>query len=127
QQINDTIDTTDPDANPSGDNTPPSTTSTNQFKDGTYTALGNYTSPGGAEQIKVTVTLKDDIITDATVVSTIAEQSESRQNQNRFISGYKALVIGKKITDVHLTRVSGSSLTPIGWNDAIAKIETQAK
>ena len=44
-----------------------------------------------------------------------------------FASGFKALVVGKKITDVNLDKVSGSSLTSGGWNEAITKIEAQAK
>jgi uncharacterized protein with FMN-binding domain len=105
---------------------PSDTVNGTTYKDGTYTALGDYTSPGGAEQIKVTVTLKDDIITDATVVS-LATRPETKLNQNKFISGFKAQVIGKKITDVVLSKVSGSSLTPGGWNNAISKIEAQAQ
>lgn len=96
------------------------------YKDGEYSAIGDYNSPGGAEQIKVTLTLKDDVITDATVLS-LATRPETKVNQAKFISGYKALVIGRKITEVTLSKVSGSSLTSKGWNDAISKIQTQAK
>jgi uncharacterized protein with FMN-binding domain len=99
---------------------------TASYKDGTYTATGNYTSPGGAESIEVTVTLADGVITDASVVSD-AFRPESKMMQGQFISGFKAQVVGKKITDVKLTKVSGSSLTPKGWNDAIAKIQAQAQ
>ncbi len=96
------------------------------YKDGVYKSLGNYVSPGGAEQIDVTLTIKDDIITDATVIS-LATRPESKLNQGKFLSGYKLLVVGKKLDEVVLTKVSGSSLTPKGWNDAVAKIQTQAK
>ncbi len=98
---------------------------TGTFKDGTYTATGDYNSPGGAEQIKVTLTLKDEVVTDATVVS-LATRPESKLHQKEFIAGYKTQVIGKKITDISITKVSGSSLSPKGFMDALAKIEAQA-
>jgi len=36
-------------------------------------------------------------------------------------------VIGKNIADVQLSRVSGSSLTPEGFNNALATIKSQAQ
>ena len=39
------------------------------YRDGTYSAVGDYFSPGGAEQIGVTLTLKDDVIVEASAVS----------------------------------------------------------
>lgn len=72
------------------------------------------------------VTLKDDVIVDATVVGQ-ATKRESIEWQKKFISGFKPLVVGKKLSDVSLTKVSGSSLTPKGWNDAVAKIMVSAK
>ncbi|MEY4722617.1 MAG: hypothetical protein RLZZ324_130 [Candidatus Parcubacteria bacterium] len=97
-----------------------------EYKDGTYTAVGHYTSPGGPETINVTVTLKADVITDVNVVSN-ATNNKSIYMQNAFISGYKAQVVGRKIQDVNVGKVAGSSLTPIGFNEAIASIKAQAK
>ncbi len=96
------------------------------YKDGTYSATGNYFSPGGAEEIKIEVTLKGDVIVDAK-----AEPQAFRPNsikfQGIFTANFKPLVVGKKISEVQLTKVSGSSLTPKGFNDALAKIKVQAK
>ncbi|KND50331.1 MAG: FMN-binding protein [Parcubacteria bacterium C7867-003] len=100
--------------------------STSVYKDGTYTVDGSYVSPGGEEKINVTLVLKDDVVVDATVKA-LATNTVSVKMQTAFASGYKTLVVGKKITDVTLTKVSGSSLTPKGWNDAVAKIQVQAK
>lgn len=119
-KITSTPDTTDQTENP----IPPIVTT--KYKDGTYESLGNYTSPGGAEQIDVTLMLKDDVVTEATVVSK-ASRPNSVKFQGKFISGFKLLVIGKNIDDVHLDKVSGSSLTPGGFNDALEKIKSQAK
>jgi uncharacterized protein with FMN-binding domain len=111
------------DENPSVPSTP---TVTTMYKDGTYTAEGVYTSPAGSEKINVTLFLKDDVIVDATVKA-LATVPASVNWQGKFISGVKAEVVGKKLSEVTLTKVSGSSLTPKGWNDAVAKIQTQAK
>lgn len=107
----------------------PSSTNTGtlaaHYKDGVYTALGQYNSPAGAEEIDVTLTLKKDIVTDANVVEK-AVNPRSVYMQGQFTSGYKAYVIGQNIATLKLTKVSGSSLTPNGFNDAVAKIRTQA-
>lgn len=105
--------------------TPPAASAT-AYRNGTYTSTGSYVSPGGNEQIEVTLVLKDDVITSATVRS-LAVNPTSKIMQGKFISGVQAAVVGKKITDVTLTHVSGSSLSPKGWNDAVLKIQAQAK
>lgn len=105
----------------------PSTSSSSQtYKDGSYTAEGDYITHGGPESISVSLTLKGGVIEDVNVTSQ-AKDAMSTQMQGQFISGYKPLVMGKKIDDVNLSRVSGSSLTPLGFNDAISKIKSQAK
>ena len=96
------------------------------YKDGIYEAEGEYTSPGGAESIDVSLTLKNGVIEDATITSN-ATRPISRQMQSSFIEGYKEVVIGKNIDDLNLTKVSKSSLTPKGFNDAVAKIKAEAK
>ena len=96
------------------------------YKDGTYSAIGSYVSPEGGESVGVTLTLKSDMVVDSTVTPN-AQDGTSANYQKVFISGYKQYVIGKKISDINLTRVSGASLTPQGFNDAISKIEVQAK
>jgi len=96
------------------------------LKDGTYTAEGDYMTHVGQKSIKVTITLKKDIITNADVVGE-ADDAMSVHFQDSFISGYKPEVLGKDITQVHLTKVAESSLTPNGFNDALTKIEKQAQ
>lgn len=96
------------------------------YKDGTYSAEGDYVTHVGPKHIKVTITLANDIITAATVVNE-ADDAMSVHYQDSFISGYKPLVIGKDITKVHLTKVALSSLTPNGFNSALQNIEQQAK
>lgn len=100
--------------------------SSSTYKDGTYTATGSYLSPGGTEQIGVTVTLKNNVVTDVSVTPKPVSE-EGAQFQNIFSGNFKQYVIGKDIASIHLTTVSGSSLTPQGFNDALTKIEAEAK
>lgn len=99
---------------------------TTNYKDGTYKAEGDYVSPGGAESMDVTLTLKDGVVTDANVVAN-ATRPTSKQMQASFIGGYKEQVVGKKLNEINLTKVAMSSLAPKGFNDAVEKIKTEAK
>ncbi len=98
-----------------------------KYRDGSYSADGNYESPGGNEFIKVTLVLKDDVITGASVFIADDTRKESKYFQEIFASDFKQYVIGKSLDQVSLSKVSGSSLTPIGFNDAVAKIKAEAK
>ena len=100
--------------------------STTTYKNGSYSAEGKYVSPGGQEGVSVTVTLKDGIVTDSTVETTPASP-DSKEYQSDFKSGYKSQVIGKSLESIQLSRVSGSSLTSQGFNEALDTIKSQAK
>lgn len=104
----------------------PGSTASYSYKNGTYSATGTYDSPGGQDEIAVSLTIANDVVTDATVTSVIADR-ESLHYQNRFISGYKQYVVGQKLSSIHLTRVSGSSLTPAGFDAALERIKSQAQ
>ena len=97
-----------------------------EFKDGTYTVVGQYTSPGGPEEIGVKVTLLDNAIKDV-VVEPKATIPASQKFQKIFSENYKQLVVGKNINEVTLDKVAGSSLTPKGFNDALQKVMTEAR
>lgn len=115
--------------NPVNTNPPVNTTSTGTpatYKDGSYTAVGNYLSPGGAETVGLTLVLKDGVVIDASL-EVQATRPISKQMQEIVVANFKPLVIGKKIDEVKLSKVSGSSLTPKGFNDAVVKIKAQAK
>lgn len=96
------------------------------YKNGTYTATGNYISPGGAEELGVAITIVDNVITAADVESR-AKRPNSVRYQGIFVSNYKPLVVGKRIDEVELTTVSGSSLSPKGFNEALSEIKKQAR
>ena len=96
------------------------------YKDGVYSSDGEYLTPGGSEKVAVKITLKNDVIVDAQVEAEAIRPTAVRY-QDIFIKNYKQLVVGKKISELQLNKVSGSSLTPKGFNDALAKIKVQAK
>lgn len=95
------------------------------YVDGTYEATGTYTSPGGTESIDVSLTLEDGIVT-AVEVTSNAENPNSVRYQTAFISGIEAEVVGVAIDDLDVDRVSGSSLTSGGFDDAVAQIQDEA-
>ncbi len=101
------------------------TSSAQTYKDGTYSTVGSYKSPAGPEEIGVTLTLKNDIITDITVTPK-ATARRSIELQTAFAANYKPMVLGKSIVGLNLGKVAGASLTPLGFNDALAKIEAEA-
>jgi hypothetical protein len=101
-------------------------TSSRSYKDGTYSAQGSYNSPGGPETVDVSLTLKSGSVTDSTV-TTSGNSPTGKHYQSMFIDGYKSLVTGKSIDDINLSKVSGSSLTSEGFDNAVAKIKTSAK
>jgi uncharacterized protein with FMN-binding domain len=105
---------------------PDTSTAAATYKDGTYTQTGSYNSPGGTESLKVTITLADGVVTDTSAVGS-KRSDDSAFYSSQFIENYKSLVVGKKISDIKLSKVSGSSLTPQGFNAALTKIKTDAQ
>lgn len=99
--------------------------SEDEYKDGTYTASGEYMSPGGSEEIEVTVKLVDGKVVETSATAQAASGT-SRQYQSEFINNYEDLVVGKNINDIELDRVAGSSLTSGGFNDALETIRQEA-
>lgn len=120
----DTAQTQTADTSASGTNN--ATASSGNYKDGTYSATGTYQTPGGSESIKVTVTLASGVVTSADVTQN-ASGGEAEEYQSKFVSGYKSQVVGKKISEISLSRVAGSSLTPIGFNAALQTIKSDAQ
>lgn len=96
------------------------------FKDGTYTARGEYQSPGGLSAVDVTVTVKDDTVTAVKVVPK-AENATAQSYESRFASGISAQVVGRRLDELDVTKVSGSSLTSQGFDRAVEAIAARAK
>jgi uncharacterized protein with FMN-binding domain len=94
-----------------------------RYADGTYTATGQYGSLPSS--IAVSVTLVDGVIT-AVTVTPRATDPTSLDYQTRFAQAVPALVVGRNIDEVNLSKVAGSSGTPEGFNAAIQRIKAQA-
>jgi len=101
-------------------------TDVSEYKDGTYTATGSYLSPGGRESVELTVVIKNGTITE-TSMETQATDAEAQEHQDLFVDHYQALVVGKEINGLSLSRVAGSSLTSNGFNDALDEIRDDAR
>jgi len=96
-----------------------------EYADGSYTAEGSYSTPETVETISVTVTLEDDVIT-AVEVTGDPQAPETELYQGKFIEGIADEVVGKDIDEISVSRVSGSSLTSGGFNQAIQSIKDEA-
>ncbi|MDQ0728931.1 FMN-binding protein [Microbacterium sp. W4I20] len=95
------------------------------YKDGTYTADGQYQTPETVEKISVTLTLADGVVTDVEVTGD-PQAPETERYQGEFIDGIADEVEGKSIDELDVSRVAGSSLTSGGFNDAVDAIKEQA-
>jgi len=96
------------------------------YMDGTYSKIGSYQSPAGAETITVNLTVKDDVVTGLNITAN-ATNDVSVKLQKLFIDGANAQVVGKKLSEISdLGVVNGSSLTPKGFNAALAEVKAEA-
>lgn len=116
---------TDETAQPTQEPTSSGSGKTQSYKDGSYSATGTYSYHSGTEQVGVKLTLKNGVITDVTVTP-MAKAPTSKAMQADFAANYKPMVVGKDIDKLSLGKVSGSSLTPKGFNDALDQIKSQA-
>jgi hypothetical protein len=96
------------------------------YKNGTYTADGSYVSPGGQEEIAVTITVNNDLIT-AVSVRTVAADAEAAQYEAQFASGISAVALGKNLGSLSVGTVAGSSLTSHGFDAALSTIRSKAQ
>jgi uncharacterized protein with FMN-binding domain len=102
------------------------TSATSSVKDGTYTASSSYQVPHGQESIKVDVTLSGGTVT-AVSIQNSANDRDSEFYQEQFAANYKSAVVGKKISGLQISSVSGASDTTDGFNQALEQIASQAQ
>jgi uncharacterized protein with FMN-binding domain len=105
---------------------PVTNTNERKYKDGTYSATGNYISPAFREELGITLTIESDTVVAATFEGK-ASNSTSIKYQKNFKNGFDQYVIGKNIDSMKLQVVNGSSLTPKGFIDALKKIKKEAQ
>jgi len=96
------------------------------YADGTYTATGDYTTPGGPHTIEVELTIADNQVTDVNVTAVDVENRTSTRYLEVFNDGISGEVEGKELDEIRVSEINRSSLTSIGFNDAVNKIKDQA-
>ncbi|MEO6604430.1 MAG: FMN-binding protein [Aeromicrobium sp.] len=96
------------------------------FKDGDYEGNAEYANPAGQSKVKVELTLADGKISDIKVTPE-ATNGTSKGYQQKFASGISDEVVGKSIDELDVSKVSGSSLTSIGFKQAIDQIKADAQ
>jgi uncharacterized protein with FMN-binding domain len=96
------------------------------YKDGTYSADGNYVSPNGPETVGVQLTLSGSTVS-AIGITVHADNPNTKKFQGEFKDGIAAQVVGKKLDEINVSKVAGSSLTSGGFNQAVETIKSEAK
>ncbi len=96
------------------------------LKDGTYTTTSDYQVPHGSEELQVSITLKDGVVTASTVQNS-ENNFDSAQYQEEFAAAYKSHVVGQKISSLQLGTISGASDTTSAFNDALSQITSKAQ
>lgn len=97
------------------------------YQDGVFNAQGNYFNPNGAASISVSLTLDNDVVTALTVTPHATDET-SVKFQNMVRDNAPAMIVGKKLDEIGaFSKISTSSLTPNGFNQAIASIKASAK
>lgn len=98
--------------------TSPTETTLYAYKNGTYTASANYYVPKYQNSISINISIENDIIKSATASHDYTDR-ESGLYIDSFDSQLSSKIVGKKISDIKLSRVGGASLTTYGFNDAL--------
>jgi len=105
---------------------PSPATSGSTYKDGTYSADGNYVSPNGTETVGVELTLAGGTVT-AVDITQHPSNPNTRKFQGEFAGGISEQVVGKNIDELNVSKVAGSSLTSGGFNQAVEHIKSEAQ
>ncbi|CAN7434256.1 FMN-binding protein [Arthrobacter sp. LjRoot14] len=96
------------------------------YKDGTYSADGNYVSPNGTETVGVELTLSGGTVSGVNITQHPSNPN-TRKFQGEFAGGIAAQIVGKKLDELNVSKVAGSSLTSGGFNQAVEKIKSEAQ
>ncbi|MBF0686947.1 MAG: hypothetical protein IR158_04155 [Cellulomonas sp.] len=92
---------------------------------GTYSGSGSYETPGGPQQIDVTVVLARGVVTGVRV-DPAATNTTSLRFQERFASAVVESVVGRPLDEVTVDRLAGSSSTGAGFMAALDQVVRDA-
>ncbi len=98
-----------------------------KYVDGTYSAAGSYKSPAGNETVDISLSIDAQGKITAAKFKGNTQNARSKEYQAKFAAGFEKEVVGKSIDKLALTVVNGSSLTPIGFMDAVKKVQLVSK
>ena len=101
-------------------------TAASGYKDGTYSADGNYVSPNGTETVGVELTLSGGTVSGVNITQHPSNPN-TRKFQGEFAGGIAAQIVGKSLDELNVSKVAGSSLTSGGFNQAVEKIKSEAR
>lgn len=94
-------------------------------KDGTYSATGDYMTPGGPESVHVTLAVASGVVTSVRMTAS-GTTPNAQHYEAAFESGISGVVVGKKLAGLSVGAVSGSSLTGQGFDQALDAIRAEA-
>jgi len=121
-----TAETVVPTPTPAPSPAPAPQASSKVLADGVYKESGTYQSPAQSETVEFAFTIKDGVVEKVERVST-STMNTSNMFQGLFTDGIQQEIVGKKLSEIGtFDRVNGSSLTPKGFNMALAKLKAQS-
>lgn len=96
------------------------------YKNGTYTASSDYYVPHGYESIAVSLTVNNGTVSDVSIQNS-ENNGTSAFFQENFSGVYKSQVVGRKLSGLQISDVSGASDTTRAFNTALNQIENQVQ
>ena len=103
-----------------------STTSSSSYKDGTYTTSTSYSVPEGyTNSIEVSLTIANSKVTTVTVNDSY-DDHESQRYIDGFESSIESAIVGKDMSGLSISRLSGASLTSSAFNNVLDTIRSDA-
>ncbi len=99
------------------ENTTPNTTT--EWTSVTRTETVSYKTPAGEDPVEFSVSVLDDGTVTAVTVTPKATNDISNKRQTAFASEISSQIVGKKISELNLSAVGGSSLTTNAFSSFI--------
>jgi len=91
--------------------------------DGTYSKIVTYQYHSGSDDVNVSISVKDDIVTAASVSPAAQLDNVSMKIIGNYNAALPKLVVGKKITELNLPKnVAGSSLTNAAFKHYVDEV-----
>ncbi len=99
------------------------------FASGSFEGAGSYTSDTDTEHtITVVLTVEDDMVTNSQIsFDGLPDGEFTNEEQENFYNSYTSEVIGQPLEIISLSLVGGVTAPSVGFNEALAKVTTQAK